>query len=81
MIPPTTRPRDASGARCAANGMSICTDTELKPTSSETSKNTFGCSAKAAPSRLRIATTVVTSISLRFSSKSPSGTRKNSPSA
>ncbi|MNR46352.1 hypothetical protein D3C85_1653050 [compost metagenome] len=42
MIPPTTRPRDSSGARCAASGIRICTDTELKPTSSEISKNTFG---------------------------------------
>lgn len=81
MIPPTTLPRDSSGARCAASGISICTDTELKPTSSDTSRNRFGCSANAAPSRLSTATAVVISISLRFSSKSPSGTRKNKPSA
>ncbi|MNP68898.1 hypothetical protein D3C76_1649200 [compost metagenome] len=42
MIPPTTRPRVSSGARCAASGIRICTETELNPTNSEISKNTFG---------------------------------------
>jgi hypothetical protein len=42
MIPPTTRPRDSSGAKCAASGIRICTDTELNPTNNEISRNTFG---------------------------------------
>ena len=81
MMLPTTRPRDSAGARCAASGIRICTETELKPISSDTSKNRFGCSINAAPNRLAIATTVVVIISLRFSSRSPRGTRKNRPRA
>ncbi len=46
MMLPTTRPRDSAGARCAASGIRICTDTELKPISNDTSRNRFGCSGK-----------------------------------
>lgn len=81
MIVPTTRPRDSLGARCAASGISNCTATELKPTISDTTRNTPGSRTPAASARLAIDINAVTTISFLFSTRSPSGTRKNRPAA
>jgi len=79
MIPPTTRTRDSSDAKCAARGMRICTDTELKPISNDVINRPLGLSVMPASAGLASETSAVAIISLRFSSRSPRGTKKKKP--
>ncbi|ESH95083.1 hypothetical protein B551_0219840 [Cupriavidus sp. HPC(L)] len=67
MMVPTVRPRVASGARCAASGIRICTLTELSPSSSDTSRKGPGCVDSAAATRLAVAAVPLSSSSRRFS--------------
>ena len=76
---PTTRPRMASGARCAASGTKICTATEASPTAPIAARKAGAEVAIAAsPSASALAATQRTT-SRRFSNRSPSGTMKMSP--
>ena len=78
---PTTRPREASGAKCAASGTRICTDTDAKPTSSDTRRKTPGSRTIVAMPRLTADSSVVTISRRRFSTRSASGTMKKRPIA
>jgi len=48
MMPPTTRQRDSLDAKCAARGIRICTETELKPISNDAINRPLGLSVMPA---------------------------------
>jgi hypothetical protein len=76
---PTTRPRVASGARCAASGIRICTATEPKPITAAQVRKTPADGAKAAQASATALSVADIKISLRFSTRSPSGTTNRRP--
>ncbi|MNK89990.1 hypothetical protein D3C87_1100200 [compost metagenome] len=76
---PTTRPRIWSGARCAANGTSTCTATEHRPMAQPATRNTLAWVASAAAVSATAQPPISVRISLRFSTRSPSGTSSTSP--
>ncbi len=80
MTLPTTLPRSAGDARCAAYGMRICATIELIPTTTDMARNTPKFGARPAASSAAAVTSSVRAASARFSSRSPSGTSRNRPS-
>jgi hypothetical protein len=78
---PTYLPRLCSGARWAASGMSTWATTEVTPTSARAIRNTPKPGAAAATASATAVTSSVREESLRFSSRSPSGSSSASPSA
>ena len=79
MTLPTTRPRLASGARCAAYGTRTCTATEPMPMNSEASRNGSAAVDTDAASSARMATHRTASTSRLVSTRSPSGTTSSRP--
>ena len=78
---PTWRPRLAGSAMCAAIGTTICAVTEVMPITMQAKRKTSGVRAKEVSSSVTAARPRVITISLRFSTKSPSGTSSRSPMA
>ncbi len=76
---PTTRPRVASGARCAASGTMICAPADPRPIAKAQARKTLGELARAAEATATALSATQTTTSFRFSRRSPSGTRKTSP--
>ena len=76
---PTTRPRAASGTRCAAYGTRTCTTTDPSPTNMDARRNGAACVDRAAPVKARTARDSADKTRRRFSTKSPKGTMSNSP--
>ena len=78
---PTTRPRVASGARCAASGTRICIATEPRPIAPAQTRNTAAEGANAAAASATALKATEARASLRFSIRSPSGTMNMQPGA
>jgi hypothetical protein len=76
---PTMRPRAWSGARLAAKGTRIWATTEVAPLTSEAISSVGKLVARPAATRARGVTVSSAVTRLRFSSRSPSGTRKSMP--
>ncbi len=79
MTRPTTRPLAWSGARLAAKGTRIWATTEVAPLISAAISSTGKFGASPATTRAAVVTISRTETRLRFSSRSPSGTRKIMP--
>ena len=79
MMLPTTRPRVASGARCAAYGTRTCTDTEPTPISRADTRKGAACVDRAAPSSASTAMHRTHTTKRRFSTRSPKGTTSSKP--
>ena len=77
---PTTRPRIASGAICAASGTSICKAEQNNPMHSAMARNTGALGAAAAQASDPAVRQIVTVTRRRLSTMSPSGTRNSRPS-
>ena len=76
---PTTRPRIASGARCAASGTRICTATEPRPIPPAQMRKTAAEGANAAAASAIALKAIDARTSLLFSMRSPSGTMNMRP--
>jgi hypothetical protein len=76
---PTTRPRMASGARCAASGTMICTPTAPSPIAPEQTRKAVEEVVTAAKARAIALNATQAMTSRRFSTRSPSGTTNTSP--
>ena len=76
---PTTRPRVASGARCAASGTMICAPADPRPIAKAQARKAAGELASAAEASAIALSATHTTTSLRFSTRSPSGTRNTRP--
>jgi len=76
---PMTRPRVASGERCADRGIRICTATEPRPIAPAQARKAIGDFAKAAAVSETAQSATQASTSRRFSTRSASGTTKKSP--
>ena len=78
---PTMRPRLASGARCAANGIRIWATTEVRPMNTDATRKTPRFCADPAATSATAVTTSNADVSRRFSSRSPIGSSSTRPIA
>ena len=78
---PTTRPRVASEARWPAKGTMTCTELDAMPIASEASRNRPALGAMTARASATTSTPSVTTMSVLFSTISPSGTMNRRPAA
>ena len=81
MTVPTVAPRFAGDERWAANGTICCATVAVTPTTSDATMTRAAPGAAAVAASARASTTNCPTISLLRSIRSPSGSRRNRPSA